>query len=387
MNERPGLNHRIETKMVITILYGLILFLAIRCLDPYNAPTARADVRNLVVDGFLNGTDGTCSIQLSRTVPLEVQSSPPWETDAEVLLEDETGTSYMLNEVRDGTYAASHLSFHSGSKIKLKITTFQHVEYESDVVTLLKTPPIDSVAWGAERAGVPIYITAHNGQEESLYYYWKFTETWSYTAGYQTSLTLDANYQVVPLTESIFQCWSTATSKDILVAAASTRDDDTGVISKFPLVIVPWESPKLQYRYSVLVEQRAISKETFEYLEELKKNTENLGTLFDPLPSAPAGNMKCLTRPNEMVQGNFTASTIEKKRIYINSSDLDRPAGAISVTGYGGCSLVEIRFPSDWLIFSPVGRGSNEPVQGTTHFCVDCRLNGGTNIQPEFWEW
>jgi len=376
-----------ERKMVMTILFGLVIFLTNRCLDPYNAPTSRTDVRNLVVDGFLNGTDGTCTIQLSRTVLVDVWQPPPFETGATVLLEDESGTAYRLSENTAGVYTASNLAFSEGRKIRLKITTKEQVEYESDVVSLLNTPPIDSLTWGAERTGVPIYISAHNTNGENRYYYWTYTETWSYTAGFETDVTLDANFNIVPLTESIYQCWNAQASTDILVAASSTLEDNTGVISKFPLVIIPWESPRLQYRYSVLVEQRAISKDTYEYLQELKKNTENLGTLFDPLPSAPGGNIKCLTHPNEMAQGNFTASTILQKRIYINSSNLDRPEGTSSVTGYEGCALFEIRMRSDWFHFVPVSTGLNEPVRGTTPFCVDCRLNGGTNIQPDFWEW
>ncbi len=369
------------------ILAGFVIALTSRCLDPYNAPASQHDIRNLVVDGFLNGSNGTCSIQLSRTVSLEKQLAPPAETGATVWLEDEQGAAYGLHEPTSGIYTASNLPFTSGSKVKLRISTKEKVEYQSNELLVLKTPPIDSITWGMERTGVPIYVSTHHNQDESRYYYWKYTETWSYTAGYRTSVKLDKNLNIVPLTESIFQCWNTKASSEVVIASSSTLEDNTGIISRFPVVIVPWESTKLQFRYSVQVEQHAITKETYDYLELLKRNTENLGTLFDPLPSHPIGNIRCLTRPEEIVQGNFTASTVQQRRIYINNSELDRPEGVISVTGYEGCALFEIRMRSDWEHLVPVSVGLNEPVQGTPSFCVDCRLNGGSNIQPDFWVW
>jgi hypothetical protein len=257
------------------------------------------------------------------------------------------------------------------------------VDYESEEVVVLRTGGIDTVTWGADRAGVPIYITSHNGQHDSPYYYWKYTETWAYHARYETAVTLDENLHIVPLTEAIFLCWSTLASTDILVGSSSILDDNTGLINQFPLVIIPWESPRIQYRYSMLIEQHAISKATFDYLEELKKNTENLGTLFDPLPSAPTGNIKCVTYPEENVQGNFTASTVSQKRIFFYPSDLARPEGTRSVTGYEGCFLRETR--GDWSHDFPVQVGKG--FMGTTKFCIDCRLNGGTTIQPDFWTW
>ncbi len=373
--------------VAIWILSYMVIFLTHGCLDPYNASTSRPDFRTLVVDGFLDGSDSTCSVQLSRVVALDMLQSPPIEMGAKVMLVNESGSSYLLIESLAGTYTGSQLPFAVGSKIKLEITTKDQTEYQSDMVTILKAPMIDSVTWGAGRTGVPIYISTHNGETDSRCYYWKYTETWSYKSGFQTAVKLDANLNIVTLSENIFQCWNTALSSDILVASSSVLENNTGVISRIPLVIVPWESPKLQDRYSMLVEQRAISKDTYDYLQQLKKNTENLGTLFDPLPSQPTGNIHCLTNSNQLALGNFMASTVQKKRIYVNYSELSWPAGTASATGYEGCALYEIRMRSDWTHFVPVGNGSNQPVMGTTPFCVDCRLLGGTNIKPDFWEW
>ncbi|MEJ7664694.1 MAG: DUF4249 family protein [Hymenobacter sp.] len=56
-------------------------------------------------------------------------------------------------------------------------------------------------------------------------------------------------------------------------------------------------SSKLYYLYSILVRQYALTPEEFAYWDKLRKNTENLGTLFDPLPSQLSGNVHRLTMP------------------------------------------------------------------------------------------
>jgi hypothetical protein len=376
-----------KRKISIPIFCCLMGVLANACLEPFQAPSSREEVNNLVVDGFLNGTDRRCTIYLSRAEPLEAPHMRIVETGAQVFLKDEIGTSILLGESVAGTYEASDLPFNAGSKIILKITTRDKVEFESKTVTILKTPSIDSVTWATDQTGVPLYIYAHNTSDENGYYFWKYEETWSYTARFETAVTLDNNLNLIPLTENMYQCWNSEKSKDILVASSTVLNDDSGILQKFPLVTVPWESEKLQTRYSVEIEQRAISKETYEYLQELKKNTENLGTLFDPLPSQPVGNLKCLTYPDELVLGNFTASTIEQKRIFISTIGLERPPGKRSVTGNESCALVEIRSRADWELFAPVWNGTvMDPVMGTSPICVDCRIRGGTNIKPDFWQ-
>lgn len=376
-----------ERKIAILVLCGFLLVLANGCLEPFQAPSSREKVNNLVVDGFLNGTDKTCTIYLSRAVPLDAPHLSLFETGAQVSLEDEDGTTILLGEKVAGTYTESALPFNPGSKIILKIKTRDKAEYESQLVTILKTPGIDSVTWATDQTGIPVYINTHNTSDENGYYYWKYEETWSYTARFETTVTLDSRLNVIPLIENIYQCWNSNKSKDILVASSTVLNDNTGILQEFPLVSIPWESAKLQDRYSILVEQRAISKETYEYLQELKKNTENLGTLFDPLPSQPVGNIKCVTYPDELVLGHFTASTIQQKRIFIYTLGLERPEGKRSITGNEGCALVEIRSRADWELFAPVWNGTaNDPIVGTSPYCVDCRISGGTNIKPEFWQ-
>lgn len=376
-------------RLFITVLciFG-ILFLTNGCLDPYNPPESRINVRYLVVDCFLNGTDQTCTITLSRTITLDSKKAPPLERGAKVTLEDENGNSINLPETQPGVYKGSNLPFSGNSRVKLKITTREakgYIDYESDPVTLLQTPPIDSVSYGAERTGVPIYVSTHDPTGNTNYYQWRVSETWSYTAAYQTALTV-SGLNIVYSTEDNFQCWKTEVYSSILVGSSSPLETEINKVTKQLLITIPWESAKLSQRYSVLVGQRAISKEAYEYLQELKKNTENLGTLFDPLPSQPIGNIRCITDSEQLALGYFTASTTQQQRIFFDALDLDRPVGTMSLTGYENCLLTTIMFASQWESYRPVGGTLPlRPYVGTEPPCVDCRMKGGTTTMPAFW--
>ena len=54
----------------------------------------------------------------------------------------------------------------------------------------------------------------------------------------------------------------------------------------------------------------------------MKKNTEDIGSFFGPLPSELKGNIHCLTNPEEPVIGFVTSSAATQKRIFIDASQV-----------------------------------------------------------------
>lgn len=384
MNSRGMISFLINKYLKLFSMSCLLLFLA-GCLDPYDPVASEEDPRFLVVDGFLNATTKTCEVSLTRSIPLESPNPPPKETLAVVALDDGQGIRRVLTETSPGVYQGSDLPYLKGTQVKLTIKTKGNVEYESAMVTIWETSAIDAVNYQSGNNGVTFSVDTHDPINSKTYYSWRFNETWSYPAAYSTKLTLNG-LTVVEATETYYQCWRTLPSTEILVAVGSLEEKDVNRISQQTVAVIPWESAKLQERYSMELEQRAISKEAYEYLQQLKKNTENLGTLFDPLPSQPSGNMRSVTNPGQLVLGFFNASTVDKKRIFIRSSDINRPVGTRSVTGYEACILIDIMFASQWLSYQPVGSTLPlMPYVGTYPYCVDCRTMGGTTVAPDFW--
>ena len=121
----------------------------------------------------------------------------------------------------------------------------------------------------------------------------------------------------------------------------------------------------------------------------LKKNTESLGTIFDPQPSAIKGNVHSVSDPNEMVIGYINATTAQEQRIFISEAQLVNRGFNI----YNFCSDFEIinnrdslkpYIPGYWPYVLDVSR-LRPPLYVyffSTPECVDCRLRGGINVKP-----
>jgi hypothetical protein len=122
----------------------------------------------------------------------------------------------------------------------------------------------------------------------------------------------------------------------------------------------------------------------------MKKNTEQIGTLFDPQPSELSGNIHCLTDPNEIVIGYVEITQEQAKRIFIYNNQVNGwnyQAGCLqiivdnnldSIAKYG-----RDRFPTVPFALSPLG-SILQFYAANNETCVDCTIRG-TNQKPAFW--
>lgn len=127
------------TTLGLLILINVILFTG--CVEPYPPPVSDNEAGYLVVDGFLNASDGSITVKLSRAIPLSSADLPPAETQASIELEDSDGSTFTLTEQSPGTYSLSGLSVDFNKKYKLSITTTNNESYESDFVEIKQAPP------------------------------------------------------------------------------------------------------------------------------------------------------------------------------------------------------------------------------------------------------
>lgn len=381
----------IRGAIVSTIIVVSTAFV-MSCLDSYNPSESSKNVSFLVVDAFLNATEDSCIVKLSRTLPLN-GTGIQHEENAHITLEDSDGTEIILSEEGNGRYSVAGLVLDHAKSYKLNIVTEEGKEYESKLVNIYESPAIDSVTWNEIQDGVGIFVNTHDPANNTRYYQWKFIETYLYTSAFQSFFkeTIDTVIERVP-GEFFYYCWETVNSSAILVGSSDKLDQD--VISEFMVHKIPLKSISLSMRYSIQVEQRALGKDAFEYWKQLRKNTEDLGTIFDPLPSERLGNIACVSNPAEIVLGYFSASTVSKQRIFFSRSEIDLPVGHRFETGYETCDLRVILFGDELQGYIPVNMAT-KPVGGffeaigynvSTPECVDCRIKGGVNVQPDFWE-
>jgi hypothetical protein len=340
----------------------------------------------LVIDGFLDGGAGSCTVVLSRSQNVSDPNKPIMEKGATVQLEDNNGSVYSLKEVRNGNYSVSNVTIDTQIKYRLNIKTEAGKSYQSEYIEIKNTPPIDSVTWKASDQGIQFYVSTHDDEKKSIYYQYRFVETWEYTSAFQSSYKFK-NGVVVVRYDDIYHCWTTLNSTVISLATSVKLSQD--IISNFPFFHIPKPSNKYLIRYSVLVKQNAITSEAYNYWQQLQKNTEKIGTLFDPQPSQVTSNIQNIDNKDEPVLGYFSAGITMEKRIFVNFAELPR-GWFFMDTGYCYADTVliaDVGRDTTISLVNVVYNGSPSPT-GYTYSsieCVDCRLAGGTTAKPDFW--
>lgn len=404
----------------------LLFIIAYGCRKPYNPPYVNAPGSYLVVEGVISPGPGPTTIKLSKTVNLSASSTVNPVTGAIITIESDKGAAYPVAEITDGKYVSASLILDATARYRLRIKTLDSHEYLSDFVPVTSSPAIDSVSFAVKSNGIQLYVSTHDPQNNTHFYRWEYEETWVLHAEYfsffksngDTVLERDLN------NDQIYQCWKGDTSTAIVLATSSGLSAD--VINDAPVTFVESTSPKLDGKrsiiftqkrpetnaYSILVKQYGLTKEAYRYWLNLKENTQDIGRIFDPLPTEILGNIHSLTDPNEPVLGYISSGTMAVKRIFIANGSI--PTEWTLNSPYSDCKL-------DSLYLDTLRRGeltpTNEentafnlnkgteadllqiPVQaifdpqdgsiighsGTFPTCADCTLQG-TNQVPAFWQ-
>ncbi len=363
------------------------------CTTPYNPPAIKGNNQFLTVDGFIrNGQDSTVFI-LSRSANLGDSVGPQPELNAQVTIVGQTSGVIPLLNLGNGQYGIDQLNLDLSQNYQLKITATNGEQYTSDFVPVRQSPPIDSLHWQIDSTGVTIYVNTHDPMNNTRYYQWNFTQTWANEVFYNSDLELQPDGSAIrrPADQQIFECWTSSNQTSILVNSTAGLAQD--VVSEFPINSINNGSVLLSVGYSILVRQYAITEQAYQYWQNLKQNTELTGGLFQPQPSSVAGNLHCLTNPNEPAFGYVSASSEATMRLFISESQLGYwnyvlpndstckffiPAPDSLAYYYNFPNLYQpftYCFPSSplcevALAFDP---------------CIDCRYYGGSNIKPSFW--
>ncbi len=372
--------------------YGVIimlLLLAFACKKPFLPAVLVKGDNYLVVDGFINVSgNGQTNIVLSRTKNLTdtVVSIP--ENSARVNILNAAGANYALQEVGNGVYTIGSAQLPGNTQYKLAIITADGKRYESDLVAVKPSPAIDSVSWVQDTAGVHVFANTHDPSNTTRYYRWQYVLTWEYHSQLETPWGLTNNVIFVrDISDLIHICYQTTLSTDVLLGSSAALSQD--VISMAPLFDLPPNDSMIAYRMSIQLKQYALTPQAYSYWQIIRKNSQELGTLFDLQPSQLEGNIHCIDNPSEPVVGFISAGTEAEKRIFIKKDDLQ---DWVVVPGSYNCvSKIIDQDPNDFSRWTFA-----DPTYAPWYFapgaiiiakkeCLDCRLSGGTTTKPSFW--
>jgi len=372
--------------------YYILLLLAcffIGCREQYDPPVASLPNSFLVVEGVLNADQAATVIHLTRSFKLNQNATIKTEDNAQLTVEGKDNTASFLSATGNGNYESGNLHLIPDNEYRLRIKTTDGKEYLSDYVKAKKTPPIDSIGWDRSNLGVQIYVNTKDPSNGTRYYRWDYEETWEIRSAYLSNYIYDNG--IIRLrqfpAEDVSIGWKYNNSSSIILENSTRLQDD--IIDKAPVKLIPPGEERLSWRYSILVREYALEEGAYNFFELIKKNTENIGSLFNPQPSEIRGNIHCISNPSEFVTGYITASTIKEKRIFISAAEVPQwgftlPCPSQNVAN--NPDSIKKYFGNNgeltpYYFHSPPG----DYYSGSFTRCVDCTKRGGINIRPVFW--
>jgi hypothetical protein len=370
------------------------------CKKQINNQVVTAATNYLVVSGNIALGDTTV-INLSRMLSVNDTATSKAEPGATVTIEGSQSGVYPLTSKNNGNYVSAPINLSSAQNYRVKISTGDGKQYASDFVPVKNSPPIDSVNYVVQNNGLQINVNTHDPANKTHYYRWDYTETYIVRSEYNSRYIV-VNHDTTALRtpdQQIYNCWATSYASSIALGSSVNLSSD--IIKNQQVALIPPKSEKLRVRYSILVKQYGLTSDAYNYLTLLKKNTEQLGSIFDAQPSELKGNIHSLSNSTEPVIGYITAAVVTQARIFVDNQNL--PASwAPDLSYYNGCQIFNEYYDylpphstyDEQLVKQFIYTGFETPIdtilvpkglKAAYPHCVDCTLRG-TNKQPAFWK-
>ena len=385
-----------------------------RCVEPFE-PEVPEYEETLVVDGLFTDGDVPSRVTLSNSFGFD-EDGPTFVSDALVVIEDDMGGSTTLEEVAEGIYETDPQQYRGqvGVSYRLLVSTPDGQRYESGWELLQASPAIDQLDFEfieVEQSdpaelpirGAQIRVGTRDDAGGATYFSWDYEEIYEFELPHAPRIRAEFGSPPGRGSDFIFdisnedfeglRCWKTEKSKQLLIA--STENLTEAVIQDFNINFIDNSTPRLFIRYSILVNQYAISKEYYDNIRKIFEVNQTTGSLFDPIPNEIFGNVSNVTNEEAPVLGFFGVAGVSQKRIFINREDAPPGFGA---TRGPSCELetIPLNFLSlfdrierdglvlqdyarDLLFGNPVGYILTMPV------CAFCAESGASNQRPDFW--
>ena len=304
----------------IVYILGVFLVLSSACRTPYDPEISPREIGVLVVEGYLDTEGIRSELRISRTVPLGESNAFLPELGARVYLYASTGQSYPLQEADSGVYNFEYNVPEVG-EYRLEIELRNGERYESELLRPILTPDILDAGFVRDSQGVEVFVTTQ-GNENADNFLWDFEETWIFRPATQVSYIYDTLRKEVrdrTPEENIYTCYKSVPNPGILLETSSRFQEQ--VVFRQTITEIPTGDERIQARYSILISQKAIPPDAVKFWETLKKNTEDIGSIFSPLPSRLTGNMRALDKDAPVV-GQVNLGVVKQRRVYIDRAEV-----------------------------------------------------------------
>jgi len=342
------------------------------------------EYRNLmVVEGLITDEYKQHYVKLTRTTAVGKISEGEPVTSATVIVTDDLQNEYTFSEMSPGYYLTDSMIFQPGQFYTLRIITSGD-SYISTPMELRATHDIDRVyselqylpVQGTDllKLGYQVYFDSYDPTNSTKFYRWEYYETW------ETLFPRRFDYPMVVNKN----CWVDHRSSRIYID--NTTSTQEAIIEQYPLVFIGTETARLDVKYSLLLKQYAISEEEYWYWEHIRDLNQEVGGLYEPIPSALPGNMMSENHPEIDVLGFFSVSGASSKRIFIKNDTIPKPnyyyycitdtvPNLNGIDGIGTEIFIVERTDPPTVVY----------IITPYRACVDCTVFG-TNVKPPYWD-
>ncbi|VAW23196.1 hypothetical protein MNBD_BACTEROID01-1867 [hydrothermal vent metagenome] len=332
------------------------LFFNFSCIEQF---TPKLDAFNssqlLVVEGQITDEAGPFRVRLTNSVSVYSDPNilnldqPVYGADVQIF--DDKGNQFQLYYDTEGWYETEgkNLKGIVGNTYTLNITLEDGTQYESSPVFMQDVPKIDSVYFEVNQRTrfdeeliltedwLDILVDSKNTSNYTKYWKWDFEETWEIRIP-TDSIPIqhpdpEDDDKVYFTTEKVNidpdkeVCWVSMPSRSIVIK--STDNNPTNEIKRMVINSIGPNEDKLHIKYSILVKQTALNKESYQFWERLREANEEVGSIYDKTPSQIFGNIRCCNGKDKALplldaHIDYCTEAVIKKTptIYINNYEM-----------------------------------------------------------------
>ncbi len=383
----------------LIVVLGIALHFLTGCIEQYFPGENELKTGTMVVIAQLTTGQGVQTINISRSSTIVYPEYDP-VSDCHVEIEALSGTTTEFKESEPGTYSGNFDEgfLVSGEVYRIIFITREGKRYESEYERIYPVSEIDSIYYVREdhptrdpevtEEGVQFYMDYTIEKDSARYLRWRLTETYEIRNPQNEAWIYDVDriLKEMPDSSTWFTCWITQELPNIFTLDVGNIEGEH--FRKMPLNYVTNDTRRLHYRYCLLVQQISLSQTAFRYWDELGKNLQDKGNLFDVQPSILPGNICSVDNDEELVVGYFGISDDAEKRVFVEDvPDLEiykdptycAPGRFPPYLAYRDNITLPI-YLSEGYLFTELRFGR------VNKYCVDCRdYKGSSHIEPDFW--
>jgi Domain of unknown function (DUF4249) len=347
------------------IKWPVLFLLLISCIDRIDFDSPSATLLT-IVEGSISDNPGPYTVKLSKGLTLNESSTSVIPIKkAKLKLYDDSGGVEDFKETSPGTYQTS-------GKIKGEVNHSYHISIETEEGKMLeseaeKINPVGDIEniryefesktsvkkFGEVNSDVfNIYVDGKGIEGNDSYLRWRSTETYKVVTFPELHETFIqgyipfkdpwpcSGYQVIPgplysggLLEKIAECTCCTCWADIyevLPQVSEIKFIKNNQFSNIKVGEVAINNIKFSDKVLIVVEQMSLSKKGYDFFKLIKSQKEGASSIFQSPAAEIQGNIKSINGTDQIV-GLFWATSIKKKAIFINPSEIPYPIPSIFV--------------------------------------------------------